>query len=276
MTLKIYKVCEILDHLESCIKDKKPFSLLRFGDGGIKMIHAILYNDSEQLNDILRREGIPKDLVLEVFELWGFYARRADYIDTPEVYFSNQFWPRLKKPPDIPMSKKTIEKLFMWKDLYSSAEFDNNNYCNPETNYLMIIRRPKRKNLLDVMRNKKLCFITTRTEVSSKFDNCKIDTFRIVNHYENHYEKSFRSVIHFIEENANYYDFWLVAAGELGRIYSGLIKQKGGRTIDIGFVVDYWIDGSIPIRMRKFVRQNSSNPLELRLNPRALKYSKYI
>ena len=216
MTLKIAKVEEILSKLENCIKGRKPFSLIRFGDGGIKYLHAVLYNDFKQLESILKREGIPREMILEVFELWGFYARHADYIDTPGVYFSNQFWPRLRLPTNVPMSKKTIERLYMWRNLYSCAEFDNNSYCNPEVNYLMILRRPDKQNLLDVMKDKKLCFITTKPEISSKFDNC--DVVKIVGQYQEHCRKSFHSVVSSIEERAGYYDFWIVAAGELGRI----------------------------------------------------------
>ena len=96
--MKINTVREILRKLEICIENDLPFSHLRFGDGGIKLIHSILYKDLEQLEIIIRKEGLPKDDIMSFFELWGFYARRADYIDTPEVYFTDEFWPRLRTP----------------------------------------------------------------------------------------------------------------------------------------------------------------------------------
>lgn len=274
--MKIHKVSEILGELEHCINAKEPFSLIRWGDGGLKFIHAVLYNDRDQLKGIEYREGIPQELIPEIFELWGFYARRANYIDSPEVYFNNEFWPRLKRPPNVPMSGRTIERLKMWRELYSRAEFDNNKFCNPEINYLMILRMERKQNLLDTMIGKKIRFITDRPEIISKFDNCEVDAVEIVGQYQKHYQRSFQKVSSIIKRHANSYDFWLVAAGELGRIYTGLIKQMGGRAIDIGFVVDYWMDEIIPIRMQPFVDVDKENHMELILRQKALKYRKFI
>ena len=88
----MYKIEDILERLDNCIKYKNPFSHIRFGDGGIKFLHAILYKDTEQLNFIVNKEGLPLNQLVEVFELWGYYARKADYIDTPEVYFTDYFF----------------------------------------------------------------------------------------------------------------------------------------------------------------------------------------
>jgi hypothetical protein len=121
-----------------------PFSHIRFGDGGIKFIHAILNNDREQLNLIVKKEGLPPHKILEVFEMWGYYARNASYIDTPEVYFTGKFWPRIKKK-DKPINSDTELKMRDWYKLYDDAEFDNENYCNPESNYLMVLKTTKKK-----------------------------------------------------------------------------------------------------------------------------------
>lgn len=276
--MEVTKVETVLSDLENHIKKRESFSLIRFGDGGIKFIHSILYNDWRQLQIIMRKEGIPLTRVLEVFELWGFYARQADYIDTPQVYFDGNFWPRLKKPPNKPMSKETVKRLKMWEELYNCAEFDNNNYCNPEIHFLMITRLSRRrKNLLDIMRRRNVCLITNRPEVSLKFRGfCEMTTFSIVGQYENHYLNSFQDTSNFIKENANSYDLWLVSAGEIGRIYSGLIKENGGRSVDIGFVTDYWIDNVIPIRLQPFIETNLNNPLELKLTRRGAGYRRFL
>jgi len=273
--MKIYKVEEILKDLEYCIIKKKPFSLLRYGDGGIKFIHSILYNDYEQLNEIIIKEGMPKDLIIEVLELWGYYGRQANYIDTPEVYFTNQFWPRLKGPKKL-MNKKTRDRLHMWEELYNRAEIDNTNYCNPEINFLSILRRTNKRNIFDIMKDRKICCITTFPEVKNKLSNFDIDILQIVGQYENQYENSFTRTISIIKERANNYDLWLVAGGELGRLYTGLIKELGGRSFDLGFVAEYWLKLDIPIRLQPFVKQNPSNELELLLKLEANKYSRYI
>ena len=275
--MKIHKTQEILKDLNDCIINKKPFSLLRYGDGGLKFIHSVLYNDRDQLFDILKKEGIPLNYIVEVFELWGYYTRRANYIDTPEVYFTSKFWPRLKSSHK-PMNKKTREKLIKWKELYYNAEFDNVNFCNPEINFLSILNKRNYQTILDIIKDRKVCCITTFPEVKERLleFGYNIDTIKIVGHYENHYKNSFEEVVNKIKETANDYDLFLVAAGELGRIYSGIIKEEGGRTFDIGFVVEYWLHSEIPIRLQPFLQVCNSNPLMLELTRRAFKYNSFL
>ena len=273
--MKVHKIEEILSHLENCIKYKKPFSHIRFGDGGIKFLHAILYKDIDQLNIIVKKEGLPLNQLVEIFDLWGYYARHADYIDTPEVYFTEQFWNRMRTPKKS-ITKKTAERLKMWKELYSCSEFDNENYCNPESNYLMVLRRGRKKNLIDMMKNRKVALITARPEVSRSLEGYDVDIIEIVGHYHNQYENSFKKVVDIIENTANNYDFWMVAAGELGRLYSGIIKESGGRTVDIGFVVEFWLGQSIHPRLSVFMKRNDSNYLELQLTDAGIIFEEYI
>ena len=79
-----------------------------------------------------------------------------------------------------------------------------------------------------------------------------------------------------IKRKATKYDFWLVAAGELGRIYSGYIKNCGGRTLDIGFVIEYWLGGLIHPRLHTYINSSLYNPLELILTDEGKKYERYI
>ena len=271
--MKIYKVEEILNKLENCIEYKLPFSHIRFGDGGIKFIHAILYQDMAQLNGILRKEGIPKNKVLEIFELWGYYARQADFIDTPEVYYTGEFWPRLKSKTKI-INETTNEKLKVWRDYYERAEFDNENYCNPESNCLMVIKIPGKRNLIDFMKGKKICCITALPELKQIFP--KIDIIEIVGQWKNQYKNSFDKVVSIIKHTAREYDFFMVAAGEVGRIYSGLIKEHGGRSLDIGFVAEYWVNGYFHPRFYLFLQSSLSNKLELILTDKGKKYEEFI
>jgi hypothetical protein len=273
--MKIYKIEEILNKLENCIVYKRPFSHIRFGDGGIKYIHAVLFDDIDQLDIIVKKEGIPRTKILEVFELWGHYARSADFIDTPEVYFTGDFWPRIRRLGK-PITEKTHARLMMWKDLYSRAEFDNERYCNPESNYLMILRLEGKRNILDIMKGKKIGLITARPEVRGRLKDFDITIVDIVGHYQNQYKNSFSKVVKQIEETARDYDFWLVAAGELGRLYSGIIKKNGGRCIDIGFVIEYWLGEDIHPRFTSFLRKSNMNNLELRLTNLGKNYEEYI
>lgn len=272
--MKVYKIEEILAKLENCIKYKKPFSHLRFGDGGIKFIHAILFNDKDQLNVIIKKEGIPRSKLVEVFELWGYYARQADFIDTPEVYFSEQFWDRTRSPGK-PITPKTEYRMRMWKDLYNRAEFDNEKYCNPESNYLMVTKIKNNKTLIDIMKGKKIAIITAKPKVKNVIENCNVDIYEIVGHYGNQYKNSFAKIVDIIEKRAQDYDFWLVAAGELGRLYTGLIKENGGRAVDIGFIIEFWLGKDLHPRLSSFLYRAKSK-LELELTFVGKKYEGYI
>lgn len=271
----IHKIEDILGKLNTCIKYKKPFSHIRFGDGGLKFLHCILYNDIDQLDIIIKKEGLPSTKVVEVFELWGYYARRADFIDTPDVYFNGMFWPRIRKEGKG-MSELTKIKMIEWKELYYRAEFDNENYCNPESNYLMVLRRPNHQNILDIMKGKKIALITAKPEIEEILGDYYVDIIKIVGHYEDHYKNSFREVMETIKHKANDYDFWMIAAGELGRIYTGYIKECGGRAIDIGFIAEFWLEGYLHPRLQPYLTNSIDNRFELILTDKGMEFSEYI
>jgi hypothetical protein len=255
MKVKIYSVNSILRELQYCILYKRPFSHIRFGDGGLKYIQSVLKNDSELLDIIVEKEGLPQEKTMEILKLWVYYANKANFIDSPEVYFNGTFWPRVRTLRKG-IRKKTEILLKLWKDVYDSIGIVNYRYCNPESHYLFIIEIDRKKlNLFQVMRNRKICIICARPEVKQRLEEWgfDVDVWTIVGHYENHYENSFRSTINFIKHNANSYDLWLVAAGELGRIYSGYIKECGGRTLDMGFVIDFWCGDPLKRRLCPFL-----------------------
>ena len=273
--MKFHTVGKILKDLENCIEYRLPFSHIRFGDGGIKFLHSVLNNDIDQLQIIVKKEGLPSHKIIEVFELWGHYARNANYIDSPEIYFNGTFWPRIKKPGK-PINSETELKLRDWYKYYNDSEFDNDNYCNPESNYLMVLKIQKYKNILEIMKGKKICMITVFPEIKKALFEYNIDVIKIAAHYENQYKNSFGSVTNIIKHKASEYDLWLVAAGELGRIYTGLIKESGGRSIDIGFIMEYWLTGYIHPRLHAYMTMNLSNKFELILTDEGNKYLEYI
>jgi hypothetical protein len=264
-------------HLDSSIKEKNPFSLIRFGDGGVKAIHAYLFNDSEQLMIISKKEGIPLHKFSMLIEKWSKAARRSDYIDSQEMYFDGRFWPRLRKPAKG-MTIKTKDRMLMWEDLYGRIEFENYNYCNPESNYLSVLRVDGWPNILDILKDRKICLITARPKVKSvlRRKNYDVDVVEIVGHYEDQYKNSFNRVMEYIEQKANSYDLWLVAAGELGRLYSGRIRELGGRCFDIGFIIEFWQGQDIHPRLKPFMCRSLNNSLELKLTEEGAKYRRFI
>lgn len=276
--MKIFKIDEILHEINVCIAENAPFSLIRFGDGGLKFIDCLVRGDDEHLQMIIEKEGLPLSKVPEILDLWGYYARRANFIDCPEIYFTGKFWDRIKNK-NKGISNQTNNLLINWQDLYSRAEFDNERYCNPESNYLMTLDRTsvKGSTIMDVMRNRNVCFITARTDLHDRFYEYRVNIsiFPIVAQYENHYEICFEEAMKYISSMAPNYDLWLVAAGELGRIYTGFIKECGGRAVDIGFVADFWAGDPLHDRLCTFMFR-SPDPLQTTLTQEGRKYLKFI
>ena len=59
--MRIYKTLEVLQKLEESIITKTPFSLVRFGDGGIKLIHSYFYNDTDQIEQIVEKREFQRE-----------------------------------------------------------------------------------------------------------------------------------------------------------------------------------------------------------------------
>jgi hypothetical protein len=275
--INIAKTAEILNRLEYSIKNKKSFGLVRFGDGTAKAIHAFLNKDYQQIINISEQEGIPISVFERIIDFWKTSANYCDYIDTPEVYFSNKFWSRTKGSKKKPMSDKTIMRLKMWKKLYSNIGIINESYCNPEINFLScIISKYGRISLPDLIKNKKICCVTSRCDVNKKLPNYDIDVLKINGKFENQYINSFGKVVEKIDTDAQNYDIWLIAAGELGRIYPGLIKFKGGRAFDIGSLIDFWCGEDIPSRLKAYLTRTKHNPLKFALTPNGKEFSNFI
>jgi hypothetical protein len=269
-TIKIYTVKEVLSELNDCIIRAKPFSLIRFGDGGLKFLHSILINNQNRILSVIKKEGIPVDKIYSVFYLWGKYVREANFIDTPKIYFTNKFWRRFKRSDIIPIIKD-------WKNIYDCSEFDNDRYCNPEINFLSILKGLNKNNLIDIIRNKKVYCITNYPEVKSVLNKiCNYKIIQVVGFHENQYKHNYKNITRFIKENANNCDIWLVGAGELGRIYSGLIKQYGGRALDMGSVFDFWAGAKLPKRLINYIYRPSKNSIEVRLTKDGMKYKNYL
>lgn len=282
----VFKVNEILDELDKCINTRKPFSLIRFGDGGIKLLWSYLNKEIYNLDQIGQKEGIPVDRMHFLVDSWRKYANAANFIDTVHVYYTTRFWPKLKNDKLQP-PKYTIRKLKSWKQLYQRIGINNVRYCNPEVNYLSALRLGRNKNIIDLIRNRKICVISkfSQKEIELTLPFCKQTyNIQIVGQYQDHYNRCFKYTTDKIKKISKDYDLFLVAGGELGRIYSGMIKEYGGRSFDIGFMLDYWLTkhsnksfhNGVHRRLQKFVRPNPDNSYELVLTDKGRLYKDYI
>jgi len=272
--MSFYMVDEILTDLENHIIKKEPFSLIRFGDGGIKFMHAVQYGDEHQVEIIIEKEGMPINKSKDIVRLWVEYANKSNYIDLPDIYYTRKFWGKFKKAGKR-ASLKTKLKLKKWRSLYLHVGIKNRQLCNPEVHYLMCMKNGLYKNLLDILSDLNVCCICTCPEVAEKVP-FRMTTLKIAGMYEDQHKNSFTPTVKFIREKATKFDIWLVSAGELGRIYTGFIKEMGGVSIDFGFMVDYWNDGFLPTRVDKFIEPDPDNSLELKLTDKGNKYREYI
>jgi hypothetical protein len=276
-TFKIHTVDEIINDLNVAIGSYKPWSLIRFGDGGLKFIWAVMMKEILMLNSISKKEGIPITQFGSVLRYWTKYANEANYIDCPQVYMTGNFWPRVKGE-NKNISVQTKYKLDKWQDLYQYAMFKNTNFCNPEINYISILRRYRKSNLLTIMKDRKICFLTAipSSVKALRKAGYDVDIIHIVRQFDDHYNKSFPQTIQLIKKYADKYDLFLVAAGELGRIYSGLIKECGGRAFDIGFVAEFWGGKDVHTRLRPFLARHKSSDLELQIRAKAVKFIDFL
>jgi len=274
MKYKISQVNEILKYLDTTIKNKEPFSLIRFGDGGLKMMNAHTENNNKNISIISKKEGVPSDKFKDVILLWTKYANDADYIDTPMVYDKKYFWGRYKKDNN-PINFRTQNLLNNWEKVYNNVDITtiNRKYCNPEFNWLVILN--DQYNLLNLMKGRKICFISVFNKIN-RLNKYNIDFIQVVDHYENQYKNSFPKVMTYIEKNINKYDIWLNSSGELGRLYSGRIRELGGRVIDMGFVAQYWNNFIRPERFNNYIEPDMQNSLQMKLTTDGLKFKRNI
>lgn len=272
--IRVFKTKAILNILSIAINNNKPFGLVRFGDGTIKAIHAFLNKDEQQLKDISFQEGIPIMMFDKIIDLWKTSANNCNYIDTPEVYFNGKFWMRTKKINKEKISEKTTLRLKMWLDLYRAIGINNESYCNPEINFLSCLGR---NSLPDILKGKKICCITARDDAWQLSNFFDIDIVKIAGKHQQQFIRSFSKVVDLIiDTSATKYDLWLIAAGELGRVYPGLIKFKGGRAFDVGSLIDVWCGDELPSRLQAYMSKTKQHPLKFILTDEGRKYSSRI
>lgn len=274
--MEIFSTLHILNELDEALNTKTPFSLMRLGDGGLKYIHAVLFNDIKQLDEISNKEGIPINSVDYILDLWKTSANLCDYIDSSQVYYTDFFWPRVRKNRQD-MSEETISKMKGWLKLYRLAGFINEKFCNPEINFLSCLDFYERS-LLEIIENKKICCITSYDEsvVKNILPQYNIDVLQVANQTGNQFKTSFNDIVKDIDKRVKDYDIWLIAAGELGRIYTGLIKFYGGIAFDIGSLIDYWCLKIIPVRLSFFIKPSKLSDLKLSLTEDGEKYKEYL
>ncbi len=247
-----YKTDHILNDLRDHIKNKKPFSIVRLGDGDLKMIKIMLRGDYAARK--FRQQGIPntKEAFDELLKIYRRSCNNANYISNFDVYFNKKIlWKRNVKP-------KTLAKMEDWRKVYRDIGVNNTNYCSPEIGVYLFLNR--RTNLFNLMKGSKVCLITCFPNVESKMRRLgyNVDTFLIPGRNGNH-QKHYNKKIIKLKRIIGKYDFFIVGAGAYGRGYSLCIKRNGGIAVDVGQVFDVWNTRKLPDRLRGLVRYDAKN-----------------
>ena len=264
----LYRLDHILVDIDTHLTNKRPFSIVRLGDGDLKMIKIILRGDYAARK--FRQQGIPNDPVAfkKVLDIYRKSCNSANYISNFDVYFDDEIlWKRTIK-------NKTLIKMKDWKDVYEQVGITNINYCSPELGVYFFLRRGI--NLFSLMKNIKICLVTCFHNVEGllRKRGYNVKTFRIPgrfgNHYS-HYDKKIKQLKKIVKD----YDLFIVGGGMFGRGYSNCIKRNGGITVDIGQVFDVWNGVRLPERLRGLVKYNRKQ-MDFTLTERGKKYEGVI
>ena len=246
---------QVVRDIEYSVNNKKPFSLIRFGDGGLKLIER--YYNGESLDSISNKEGIPLSFFDELISGWKKYANEANYIDSPLFYMGDDIFSKRNK-----VSTKTKNLMARWEEIYGKIGFTNPNICNSEIGFMLFTENAKR-NLIDLLGFNSVCCITNFHE-ARKILLPYVDgvTIKLIpGFFGDFYNARYESLVAEIKREATKYNLWLVGAGELGRLLTGLIKEHGGVAIDIGKVFDVWVNRKINKRMKKILRLSDKHRL---------------
>ncbi len=128
--IKLVSASEVILKFKKSVEERNPFSLIRFGDGGLKVIKA--YLNRKKLLATSRKEGIPHDFFGELVRQWVIMANDADYIDSCDFYFKDAFH---KKRAHT--SRGTKRMMYDWKALFKKVGINiNREFCSPEMGLL--------------------------------------------------------------------------------------------------------------------------------------------
>jgi len=133
-----YNLDYILRDIELHMEKKEPFSLVRLGDGDLKLLLSFLRKRLPE--NKLKQQGIPIKAasIKNVITIYRESCNNANYISSFDMYYeeSKQFWPRNCSP-------KVIDIVKQWKSIYEKVGITNDNFCNPEIGFFFFLQRKK-------------------------------------------------------------------------------------------------------------------------------------
>jgi len=260
----LYNINYILDDILYHINNKEPFSLVRLGDGDLKLLVGLL--EKEINKPKFDRSGIPYDKGKWLLQVYKRSCNSANYISSFEMYGTKKFWSRN-------FSGGTSKKINGWLKIYERVGIENENFCNPEIGHLLFLNDV---NFLEKISHKKICLITCFPKLKTIMNKRKIDAKIIIIPplNSNHYSK-YKDIIKIIKKESKETDVFLVGAGALGKGYLNYIKRIGGVGIDIGQVMNVWSGKRIPGRFNNILQINRKTLL-FKLNKKVENFRKYL
>lgn len=260
---KVYKTKDILMHLESCITENKPFSLVRFGDAGLGIMASFLADNSvdfgrkwggssghRMANAVLNQITIPNPHRERILKRCVGSANNANYVDSYDSDLIGKF----------PLGKLA----FNWKEVHQAVGISNTKYCS--TMFHNFINVSGEYNIFDIMKGRRVfCINNIIHKIESRLQSkCKVlDFYRIPGrgkkggHYKNHYQK----LCNLLSENAKKYDLFLIGAGLLASIYCDVVKLNGGRALDVGTLFYLWNGMKVKSRASRYLTNTNKGLL---------------
>lgn len=250
---------DIIEHL----KNKKPFSLVRIGDGDLRLMKNIdkikLFKEGKiEILEIgyirkFRQQGIEPKKIPDIYEIYEESCNNANYISGFDCWLdSPDYWNRKTG------SKAAKKVLKNWKQTYEKMNIINENYCNPDINFHLFMH--ENFNLLNFIKNEKICLITPWVGAIKRLKKCGFNVDHIKIPHMNlkgtkikdvkditklsegkiWHSTLYDNIKNEISEKCNNCSIFFVGSGTLGRGYCDHIKKCGRISIDIGKVMDSW------------------------------------
>ena len=267
---KIYTTEEILKDLDNHIKNKLPFSTIRFGDAVYGMLASYLCPDvidkdkwkmprgKKIADSIMGQLTIPSDIRMNMIKRVVIAANNANYCDSYVAYSL------LNSAKGVGIIGKN------WKAIHEGSGITNDKYCNCFLHYFSIVEGEL--NLFDIMKNRKIFCISNQVQITDRLKTKSqahtIDSYKIPRRGRKgeHYRKHYKKIMGIIRKNSKMYDLFLIGAGFLGKIYCDEVKRCGGRSFDSGRLFDFWGGlRTIDSRPKRFVKMNTTKMLAERI-----------
>ena len=262
----LYKLNHILADINNHVKKQKPFSIVRIGDGDLKLLDALVLGRMNKQK--FNRSGIPHNKGDWVLQLYRESCNSANYTSSFEMYYTDEFWHRK-------FSEGTKSKVLDWKRIYKKVGITNTNFCNPEIGHLLFL--DQKNNLMNLMEGKRICLITCYQKVGKFLLKCGVenaDAIKIPAIGRGHYNQ-YTSVKEEIAKRIQDFDMFLISAGALGKGYTLCIKNLGGVAIDVGQVINFWAGRPIAGRF-KGILEKGKQPGTFNLKQSSKKFRRYI